>query len=465
MPFDPTAAGGTPPFVPQGGSGLSNVLQMLLGQSGGLPGVAPGISGMNSQGGNNNPFLKGPGILPLIPQVGVPGQQPALAGAPPGAGTLPGTLAGGPSPNLTAAGVTGPSQMQYVPGQQTEWNTSGGRAMALTQNALQSVTQTVNQYRQKQFNQKAAVTEQAFQDQAYYMQQMQDALQKGNGAGVLYWQKKLQDLQNDPKIGKALEKAHSDPSSPEGVGMARAYQTGLAQAEQQLKRDQLAAEVYKYQQEALKAQAETQTAQEQTRTARIRAEADQLIAQARIQAINAGLPFRQEQAEAAASRAATYKVQVDDRHEEVMQRNQYYQQQMQARTDMLARAKGNDAIIKGFQDQTTADRARLEAATKVNDDAYKALQAVGMWDRFWNTNKAKQAQTAYDNANKNLLDSQRQLNNTENSLRDAQRQGLIISQSVPTVPQPPAQVPMVTPPSAEPAPADVVVPTGHDLSE
>lgn len=246
-PVDPITGGvlGVPPSGAPAGGGpsLAGVLQALAPMLGGRPSAAP-------QGGPQISRAQIPGLLPA-PTVPGTGNSPISA---PAAGL-----------NLTAAGITGPGQMQAPTLQRTEWDTKGGRAMALTQNAVQSLMGTANQWRQKRWDQAAAQTEQAFQDQMQYQANMNDALQKGNANGVRYWQKKLQDLQNDPKIGRALKKAHDDPTSPEGVGLQRAYQAAAAQAQQTAALEKTQAEiVHAYAQ----AQQEQTTAQQRVEQAK-----------------------------------------------------------------------------------------------------------------------------------------------------------------------------------------------------
>jgi hypothetical protein len=174
-----------------------------------------------------------------------------------------------------------------------EFRTKAGRDAQVVNNAISSISQFAGQLKQKQWNKKAARAEQAWQSHLS-LQQAINATDDPKAKQML--QQQLQQMMEDPKIGKIFSKAHEDPTSPEGVGIQRAMSMSQQQAKQKLDIANIQSQIQQRQAEAAKARALTpQTDQERAVQMGTAPSADVIEqSKARIQAQKDALEFRKD---------------------------------------------------------------------------------------------------------------------------------------------------------------------------
>lgn len=174
-----------------------------------LKSAAPGGGAAAPKQGIVSPGIQGMGMPQAAPPVVAPqgGQAPRIPQL--------------PQINQTAASSKGPLPIPQIGGGQTEFRTKGGRDAAIISGAVNNITESVQRFKMKQFQSEAAHAEQIwtnYTDMQSAIQNEQDPQKKQR------LQQAAQQLLQDKKNVKILEKAQKDPMSGAGVGMQRAIQ-------------------------------------------------------------------------------------------------------------------------------------------------------------------------------------------------------------------------------------------------
>lgn len=224
-----TPIGGSSTQMPQSPSQTPNwFIQALkqLGMGGG--GQGQGMASMPRPAGVISPAIvpqSNPGVAPpvTVPQGGQTPRIPQL-----------------PQVNSTAAGYQGPSAPLPIGGGPTEFSTKGGRDAAIIKGSVDNILGTLHQYKVDQFQKQAAEAEQIWGN---YLSLNSAAEGEQDPQKKQQLQKLAQQMLQDKKVAKVLEKAQKDPMSGPGVGLQRAIQGSSQRAMAQAQLEQVYAQI------------------------------------------------------------------------------------------------------------------------------------------------------------------------------------------------------------------------------
>lgn len=236
-----TPIGGSSTQMPQSPTQTPNWFVQALRQLGMGGGQVPQMTSMPRPAGMISPAitpLANPSQAQAAPPVTAPqgGQAPRIPQL--------------PQVNSTAANFQGPSAPLPISGGPVEFSTKGGRDAAIIKGSVDNILGTLHQYKVDQFQKQAAEAEQIWGN---YLSLNSAAENEQDPQKKQQLQQLAQQMIQDKKVAKVLEKAHKDPMSGPGVGLQRAIQgssqRAMAQAQLEHVYAQMAAEQQRAQQE------------------------------------------------------------------------------------------------------------------------------------------------------------------------------------------------------------------------
>lgn len=192
-------------------------------------------------------------------RLGVGNQAPAPpVQAPTGGGQAP-RIPQLPQVNQTSLSSQGPLPIPQMGGGQTEFNTKGGRDAAIITGAVNNITDSIHRWKVEGFQRSAAQAEQIWGN---YLALSSAAENEQDPQKKQQMQQLAQQMLQDKKVAKVIEKAQKDPMSGEGVGLQRAIQGSASRAAAQAQLEHVYAQI---QAEQMRAQQEQATAGLRTR--------------------------------------------------------------------------------------------------------------------------------------------------------------------------------------------------------
>jgi hypothetical protein len=199
-----------------GAAGIGQLLQMLMQHR-----MAP-LGGLHSA-------AQPPSAMPGAAS---PMEIPTVSGPPGSPGATP--------PNMTASAMQGPLQGP-APSKasnigQTEWQTKGGRAQAITEAAVESFSNAFKTGEQKQWQRRSSQAEQTWQSYRGLQQALAEAQDPKAKQAI---QQQLDAMMEDKNVQKIMKKAHQDPTSAEGVGLQRAMAQSKQEAKEQAELEEM----------------------------------------------------------------------------------------------------------------------------------------------------------------------------------------------------------------------------------
>jgi hypothetical protein len=209
-------------------------------------------------GGPQQQQPQGGGMTPQQQPQQVQQARPGGFGAP----ANPVSQVSGMGPNQTSSSYGGPATNR-VPGpghsSQSWFGNEAEKRQVLTTNAIQGLSDVVTKHKQDQWQKEAAQAEQMWSN---YVTLVQTAGTSQDPKAQQMMMQAAEQMKQDKNFVKLVEKAQKDPMSGAGVGLQRAMQTSMQQANQQLMLEKIQAEI------------ENQRAQAQQHQAAARAETE-----------------------------------------------------------------------------------------------------------------------------------------------------------------------------------------------
>ena len=282
----------------------------------------------------------------------------------------------GAQPNMTASAQQGPLQapspVRAGDVGKTEWDTKGGRAMAITQASIESFSNAFKTGEQKNWQKKSAQAEQAWQSYRGLQQALAEAQDPKAKEAI---QKQLDAMMQDKNVQKIMKKAHQDPTSAEGVGLQRA----MAQSKQEAKEQQALEEM----------QSKIHMQQEQAKAEQARAQQEQATANLRnVQALQEGQVTPKVVAE-----EQTKKDVQEAKNKETQDRMNKWAEVENKRTQVmrdvgmarvqaqLKKAKGNSDMVKYFKVQADSLNKQLDQVDKQVKDVQDNIGKTSFFRR------------------------------------------------------------------------------------